>query len=196
MKALIEISGTGGELVVCPISAEAHDYWSNKSEENLEQYISDGNLEGHPKNSDFALDENGGHKSWFELDELGHFMGAHPNNCNLVVKVKSGNEFREVLNADLKRAISKTKSKLQTKIFARDIRDRKPAIQIFSYEKGNFFEGLFEFDTKKDFKDLTFSITNFGNEKIITSVSFKGQEIENIGGNTTSKGFFVELCHA
>ena len=96
MKALIEISGTGGELVVCPISAEAHDYWSNKSEENLEQYISDGNLEGHPKNSDFALDDNGEHKSWFELDELGHFMGAHPNNCNLVVKVKSGNEFREV----------------------------------------------------------------------------------------------------
>ena len=110
MKALIEISGTGGELVVCPFSAEAHDYWSNKSEENLEQYISDGNLEGHPKNSDFALDENGEHKSWFELDELGHFMGAHPNNCNLVVKVKSGNEFKEVLNADLKRAISKTKS--------------------------------------------------------------------------------------
>ena len=35
MKALIEISGTGGELVVCPISAEAHDYWSNKSEENF-----------------------------------------------------------------------------------------------------------------------------------------------------------------
>ena len=62
MKALIEISGTGGELVVCPISAEAHDYWSNKSEENLEQYISDGNLEWHPKNSDFALDENGEHK--------------------------------------------------------------------------------------------------------------------------------------
>jgi len=195
MKALIEIYGTGGELVVCPISAEVHDYWSNKSEENLEQYITEGNLERHPKTSDFALDENGEHRPWFELDELEHFMGAHHDNCNLVVKVKTGNEFRKVLDADLKRAIFKTKSKLRTKIFAPDIRHRKPAIQIFSYQKGYFFEGSFEFDTNSDFKDLTFSITNFGNEKIITSVSFKGQEIENIGGSTISKGFFVKLCH-
>ena len=125
-------------------------------------------------------------------------MSAH----NHVMK-KFGHPVKEL--GEIKNLAGKGAWMMMQRSFKKEVTDEKikkemtnEFIDFYSKNIANDsrpFEGLFEFDTKKDFKDLTFSITNFGNEKIITSVSFKGQEIENIGGNTTSKGFFVELCH-
>ena len=195
MKALLEISGRGGELVVCPLTNKAYEYWSSRSEEDLEQYVIDGNCASHPTVADFAIDAAGDHRPWSELDELGHFFGGHPRHCNLVVTVSSDEGTKKILNGDLRQGISRSKSKLRTTAFAKKkSTDRRPAIQIFSYEKGCFFEGSFEFETKKDLKDLEFHVTGFHSESIITNIFFQGHEVENIGGDTTGKGFFATLC--
>ena len=56
MKAIIEISGSGGEIVICPLTAGVYEYWFSKGEEDLERYIADGNSGIHPPAADFALD--------------------------------------------------------------------------------------------------------------------------------------------
>jgi hypothetical protein len=195
MKAIIEISGSGGEIVICPLTAGVYEYWFSKGEEDLERYIADGNSGIHPPAADFALDESGNHQSWWELDQLGHFSGAHPSTCVLTIKVNSNGESKRVLGGNLKHSIIRSKSKLRTNAFARGLKDRQPAIQIFSYEKGFFFEGSFEFNSKKDFQDLVFFATSFHNQTLITSVLFKGKELENTGGDSVGMGLFATLCH-
>jgi hypothetical protein len=193
--AFLEINGRGGEIVMFPLSSFAYEYWLSRDEGLLIDYLCEGNNGMHPQDADFAIDNNNVHRPWYELDDLGHFFGAHPEFCDVQIVIEVSGKRKKILNNGLVKAVTKSKSKMITKShLKKNLRDRVPAVQIFSYEKGCFFNGKFEFNSNKDFQKLEFQITTFSQESLVTSVMFDGKEIEDLQGGTTGKGLFAKLC--
>ena len=194
MKARVEINGRGGELVLHRLTQEAFDFWESQSEELLTDYVLDNReCAGVPDFAKFASGSDDQSLEWYELDSLGHYYGPHPSFSDLLIAIDSGSGFKEVLSDDFKRGVAKAKSKLLNKSVMNHFSQREPAVQIYSVEKGCLFEAEFDFDNKRDFRDLVFNASVFFDETLITSVYFKDVALDNLGGDTTGKGIFVKL---
>ena len=196
MKAKLELNGLGGELVLKAISEEAYEYWINQPDSKLSDYIIGEKVEDVPLSASFAVDEFGEHLSWYDLDDLGHYYGPHPSHCSLSVYVdhEESDDFRLVLDDSFKRAVSKAKGKVRNGRRLRQLDKTTPAIQIYSVEKGCLFESEINLKSREDFRDLVFYVTSFHGEALITKVEYQGGIIDNIGGDTTGKGIYAELC--
>jgi hypothetical protein len=66
--------------------------------------------------------------------------------------------------------------------------------QMYSSEKGCFFDGIVETVGEFDPKKLMIYTTEFLNgEDTITSIEYDGVEIDNSGGDTTGKGYYAAV---
>jgi hypothetical protein len=69
--------------------------------------------------------------------------------------------------------------------------------QLYSSEKGSFFDGLIETHGDFDIKKLKIITTEFLNgEDTITGVEYDGVEIDNSGGDTNGKGYYASVWRA
>ena len=69
--------------------------------------------------------------------------------------------------------------------------------QLYSSEKGQFFDGIIETVGEFDPKKLTIVATEFLNgEDTITSVEYDGVEVDNTGGDTNGKGYYASVWKA
>ena len=218
----IQLNGYGGESAYMTISKEAHDFWKPICEEHgdydLSTYMnSDGeeedeydNIESVPVEAQFLhdTDDDNYKRPWYESHtEFEHSYGVEWGSAYIAVdevdsmeygashvaSVIEGENLQDMLN-ELDEA-SDYELEPVSMDEAYDVPEGTEYIaQLYSSEKGNFFDGVIEtvgdFDPKK-LKIYTLEYLN--GEDTVTSVEYDGVEVDNNGGDTNGKGYSASV---
>ena len=217
----ISITGYGGEGAYMSITKEAHDFWKSVVEEHgdsdfVNYMVNDDpddyefeNIESVPKEADF-LSEYGeqDYKSpWFEAPtEYEHQYGATYDASYITVDEVDSDEYmsnviREVINGEeVSELISNLEEETDYEFEGTDFiecyagNDVEYIAQMYSSEKGGFFDGIIETVGDFDPKKLKFYCSEYDNgEETITSIEYDGVEIDNQGGDTNGKGYYASV---
>jgi len=221
----IQLNGYGGESAYMTISKEAHDFWQpvceQHSDYDLSTYMnSDGeeddeydNIESVPVEAQFLhdVDDDNYKHPWYESHtEFEHSYGVELGSAYLVVDeldsdgiysnhiadVIEGENLQDMLN-ELDEA-----SGYELEPVIMDSLDEAPEgtefiAQLYSSEKGCFYEGVIETVGEFDVKKIKVYTTEYMNgEDTITSIEYDGVEVENNGGDTNGKGYSAAIWAA
>lgn len=210
----ITMSGYGGELVYGAISKEAYDWWVEKDEELLENYVHEDDEEalqnmGVPVEADFRHDD-GYHSQWYEVDTVEHDNGVAFDNAHICVEqveddTWNAKSIKEVFDGTLEDFINKTNKGEFDKGpavggnigFVQNEFDTKEPYLFYgmSVEKGSFFDGMVVTNgTEFNPRLLSFSATEYPNgDNIIGSLTYNGEDVDNNGGDTRGKAMYFEV---
>jgi hypothetical protein len=221
----VQLNGYGGESAYMSVSKEAHDFWQPICEEHgdydIVQYMnSDGddkpeydNIESVPAEAQFLHDKEDDNykRPWYESHtEFEHSYGVELGSAYLVVDevdsaeymsnhiadVIEGENLQDMLN-ELDEA-----SGYELEPVIMDANDEAPEgtefiAQLYSSEKGCFYEGVIETVGEFDVKKIKVYTTEYMNgEDTITSIEYDGVEVENNGGDTNGKGYSAAIWEA
>ena len=217
----ILINGYGGEAAYMSISKEAHDFWKEQTEENgdhdLVQYMIADDLDecefedvdSVPEDAQFLNDPDDEmyKRPWYESHtEFEHSYGAEYGSAYINVDEVSSTEYnaniiREVMNHV---AVSELSDQIGEETdWAVEIvemgccdeaEDAKYIAQMYSSEKGCFFDGRIETVGEFDPKKLKIHTTEFLNgEDTVTEVYYDGVPVDNDGGDTNGKGYYASV---
>jgi len=215
----ISISGYGGESSYMSISKEAHDFWKDHTEQygdgDLVTYMTqaeDGDyefeeLEGVPTEAEFMTDEDGDPRPWYEPpNEIDHTFGANYDSSYITVDEVSNDEYNadhvaEVIDREdvyelNDRVLEESDNTVE--IVEMGCCNEQPEVryiaQMYSAEKGCFFDGIIE--THGDFdprKLMIYTVEYMNGEDTITEVHYDGVEVDNMGGDTNGKGYYAAV---
>lgn len=210
----ITMGGYGGELVYGAITKEAYDWWVEKDEELLENYVHEDDEEalqnmGVPVEADFRHDD-GYHSQWYEVDSVEHDNGVAFDNAHICVEqveddTWDAKSIKEVFDGTLEDFINKTNKGEFDKGpavggnigFVQHEFDTKEPYLFYgmSVEKGSFFDGMVVTNgTEFNPRLLSFSATEYPNgDNIIGSLTYNGEEVDNNGGDTRGKAMYFEV---
>ena len=215
------ISGYGGEAAYMGISKEAHDFWKPVLDEHgdsdLVAYMSSDEdedpeydeIESVPEEAQFLHDKEDDNykRPWYESHtEFEHSYGGTWDSCHICVdEVESAEYNSSVVSEVLDERVDELNDRLgeesdyEVEMVQMGVCDDSPegveyVAQLYSSEKGTFFEGTIttygEFDPTK----LTIVTTEYMNgEDTISSVEYDGVEIDNEGGDTNGKGYYASV---
>jgi len=215
----VQISGYGGESAYMSISKEAHDFWQPICEEHgdsdLVEYMncdeleecSFENIDEVPVEAQFLndVDDDNYKRPWYESHtEFEHSYGAEYGSAYLSVEEVESEEYsakniNEVMyNKDINELNDKVLEETDNEVEVLEMgcceeHDGYVA-QLYSSEKGCFFDGVIETVGEFDPKKLKIYTTEFLNgEDTITSIEYDGVEVENNGGDTNGKGYYASV---
>lgn len=217
----IHISGYGGEAAYMSISKEAHDFWAPICEEHgdsdlvtymacddLDECEFD-NIDNVPVEAQFLNDPDDDmfKRPWYESHteyehQYGSEFGSSYMDIDEVDSAEySANVIREVISREsvedlCNRIGEETDWEVElydsTECYAGE--DVKYIAQLYSSEKGCFFDGIIETVGEFDPKKLEFHLSEFDNgEQSITSILYDGVEVDNSGGDTNGKGYSASV---
>lgn len=217
----IMITGYGGESAYMSISKEAHDFWKPICDEHgdndLVQYMIADELEdckfedidSVPEEAQFLHDKDDDNykRPWYESHtEYEHSYGATYGSAYLTVEEVNSDQYTakvicEIIeNEDIQELADRLLEESNYEAELTDIeehyagKDIEYIAQLYSSEKGTFFEGIIETVGNFDPKKLIFHLGEFDNgEETITSVEYDGVEIDNSGGDTNGKGYYCSV---
>ena len=218
----ITLNGYGGESAYMSISKEAHDFWHPVCEEHsdydLSTYMnSDGeedlefdNIESVPPEAQFLHDKDNDHskRPWHESHtEFEHTMGVEWSSAYVVVEEVNSADYMSNHIADVIEGenLSELLSNLEEEhnyeieLTQMGCEDEAPEgveyiAQLYSSEKGSFFDGVIETVGEFDLKKLKVYTTEYMNgEDTVTSIEYEGNDIENNGGDTNGKGYSAHV---
>lgn len=218
----IHITGYGGEAAYMSISKEAHDFWKPICEEHgdndLVAYMAsdDGEepeydeIDSVPVEAQFLNDPDDDMRKrpWYESHtEFEHSYGATYGSAWISVDEISSTEYNANIIAEVMERvdISDLNSSLgeetewEFELVEMGCCDDDPEgveyiAQLYSSEKGSFFDGIIETVGDFDPKKLKIYTTEFLNgEDTITSVEYDGVEVDNQGGDTNGKGYYASV---
>lgn len=213
-----QITGYGGEAAYMSISKEAHDFWAPICEEEGDTHLvdymlaaEDGTLDEMeidvPEEAQFLLDEDGDPRPWYEgPNEYEHSYGATYGSSYITVdEVDSGDYTSKVINEimnyeEVSSLVDRIQEESEYENDGTDFmecyagKDVEYIAQMYSSEKGCFYDGIIETVGEFDIKKLVFHCGEYDNgEEIITSVEYNGVEIDNQGGDTNGKGYMAAV---
>ena len=218
----IQLSGYGGESAYMSISEKAHDFWKSVCEEHgdydLSAYMTSDdddepdfeNVENVPAEAQFLhdADDNNYKRPWYESHtEFEHSYGVEWSSAYIVVEEVDSNEFipntvADVIDGEnLQELLDKVDeaSGYELEPVTMGCADEAPEgtefiAQLYSSEKGQFFDGVIETIGEFDIKKLKVYTTEYLNgEDTITGIEYEGIDIENEGGNTNGKGYSASV---
>jgi len=215
----LQINGYGGEAAYMSITKEAHDFWKNHTEEygdgDLVHYMTqaeDGDfdfedLKGVPAEAQFLNDEDGDPCPWFEShSEIEHTYGATYDSSWITVDEVDGDDYSAGHVADVieREEVTALNDRLGEETdwtheavemgCCDEHTDTKYIAQMYSSEKGCFFDGVIETVGEFDATKLKIYTTEFLNgEDTVTSIEYDGEEIDNVGGDTNGKGYYAAV---
>lgn len=216
----ISLTGYGGEAAYMSISKEAHDFWKPILEEHgdsdlVNYMVNDDpndydfeNIDSVPPEADFLQDPDADYKSpWYEAPtEYEHQYGVSYEASYISVdEVDSDDYMSKVLNEvidrqDLPEFISNLQEETEYEFEGTDFtecyasNDIEYIAQMYSSEKGSFFDGIIETVGEFDPKKLNFMLGEYDNgEETITGIEYDGVEIDNQGGDTNGKGYYASV---
>jgi hypothetical protein len=219
----ILIQGYGGESAYMSISKEAHDFWSAHTEEHggndlVEYMIADdvedcdfNELQEVPSEAQFLNDPDDDNykRPWYESHtEFEHTYGGTYDSCRIDVDEVDSDEYnanaiREIFSMmDVTELVDEIGEETDWEVELQeysccDEPEAEYIAQMYSSEKGCFFEGVIETVGEFDPKKLKFYVTEFLNgEDTITSIEYDGVEIDNSGGDTNGKGYYASVWKA
>lgn len=220
----IMINGYGGEAAYMSISKEAHDFWKpiidEHGDNDLVAYMAADDdeepeydeIDGVPEDAQFLHDKDDDNykRPWYESHtEFEHQYGGEYSSCYISVDEVENSEYNaDVLSEVLSERITDLNDRLgeesdyevemvQMTAGGEEPEGTEYIAQLYSSEKGTFFDGTIttygDFDPNK----LTIVTTEFMNgEDTITSVEYDGVEIDNDGGDTNGKGYYASVWKA
>ena len=220
----IRLYGYGGEAAYINLTKEAYDFWHNHTEEHYDddfvQYLVNDDpedcdyqeLEVVPKEADFltSYGEDDYKSAWYEAPtEFCHQNGVEYSNASIEVEEVdsddySANYIRDVelgndsLN-DLVDAIQEEDSEKFDEMVSwgegyEFAEQGKYVCQMYSAEKGTFFEAIIETIGDFDFKKLKILNNEYPNgEDIVDGLEYDGVELDNQGGDTNGKGYSAHV---
>jgi len=218
----ITLNGYGGESAYMSVSKEAHDFWKSVCDDHgdydLSAYMTSDeddepefeNVENVPPEAQFLhdTDEDNYKRPWYESHtEFEHTYGVEWNSAYIVVDevnsqeynadhvadVIDGENLSEMLN------ILEEESGWELELTSMDCADEVPEgteyiAQMYSSEKGTFFEGILETTGDFDPKKLkVYCLEYLNGEDTVVNIEYDGNEIENDGGDTNGKGFSAAI---
>jgi hypothetical protein len=214
----LTINGYGGEGAYINISKEAHDFWSNHNDEygdgDFVQYLVNDDpddieyedLDEVPPEADFLKVEGEDYKSqWYEAEnEFCHQYGVEYGSAWLTIDEVASADYSAAHIADV--IESKNVTELIEEVgeetdWEVELQDSNEGdwyeqqgdyvCQMYSSEKGSFFDAVIETVGEFDPKKLKFIINEYPNgEDIIDSVTYNDEELDNNGGDTNGKGYY------
>ena len=218
----VQLNGYGGESAYMSISKEAHDFWQPICEEHgdsdLVQYMNSDDdeapeyeeIESVPESAQFLHDKEDDNykRPWYESHtEFEHSYGVEWNSAYIVVDevdsmeysashvadVIEGENLQDMLN-ELDEASGYELEPVDMGE-AYDVPDGTEYIaQLYSSEKGNFFDGVIETTGDFDPKKLkVYTLEYLNGEDTVTSIEYDGVEIDNGGGDTNGKGYSAHV---
>lgn len=214
------INGYGGESAYMSVSKEAHAFWSKHTEENgdndLVNYMvnaEDGDfefedLEEVPLNAQFLYNADDDYSSpWYEApSEFEHSWGVEYSSANIVIDEIESDDYNSKWLADVIESTNISDQVDENEdweaIVEMDVCGDTPEgteyiAQLYSSEKGTFFDGIIETVGDFDIKKLKIYTTEYLNgEDTITSVEYNGVEVDNQGGDTNGKGYYGAVWEA
>jgi hypothetical protein len=219
----ITINGYGGEASYMSISKEAHDFWKSVKEEHgdgdLVHYMISAedeefdfdNIDEVPENAMFMTDEDGDPRPWYEPpNEIEHTYGVSYDSAWIEVDELDGDEYGSTV---IETVVEHTEvTALVDQVYEESgddaieineysccdepSEDVKYMAQMYSAEKGTFFDGVVHLTggEKFDPSKLKIHVVEFLNgEDTITSVEYNGVEVDNNGGDTNGKGYYADV---
>jgi hypothetical protein len=218
----IMLNGYGGESAYMTISKEAHDFWQPLCESHgdydLVQYMnSDGDdepeyeeIENVPESAQFLhdVDEDNYKRPWYESHtEFEHSYGVEWGSAYIVVEEVDSAEYVSNIVADviegenlsdmLNELDEASDYELEPVSMgeAYDVPEGTEYIaQLYSSEKGQFFDGIIETIGEFDAKKLkVYTLEYLNGEDTVTSIEYDGVEIDNAGGDTNGKGYSASV---
>ncbi len=218
----IMLQGYGGESAYMTISKEAHDFWNAQCNEHgdydLVQYmVSDEDdepeyeeIDDVPESAQFLhdKDEDNYKRPWYESHtEFEHSCGVEYGSANLTVDEVDSRDYgaNDVAEVYSYQSLSELHDQLgEDSDWAHEMvemgcEDEAPdgtdyIAQMYSSEKGCFFEGIIETVGKFDPKKLKVYTTEYLNgEDTVTSVEYDGVDVDNDGGDTNGKGYSAHV---
>jgi hypothetical protein len=213
----IQLWGYGGEAEYMELTEAQYDFWSKHIEEHGDgdavQYCTnaeDGDFEFEdidelPEEMQFLKVEGEDYSSsWYESPTgFTHQWGVDYNNANVTIEEVDGEEYMAsqletiVEGESLSEWVEEIQAQddYQTEIVEMGVdegEDKEPkyVAQMWSAEKGTFFDGIIvttgDFDPKK-LKIYTSEYLN--GDDTVQSIEYDGQEVDNAGGDTNGKGY-------
>jgi len=218
----VTISGYGGESAYMSINKEAFEFWNPITEENgdsdLTNYMvnaEDGDFEFEdieqvPDSADFlkSADADGEvwRSPWYEAPtEFEHSWGVEYNSANITVDEVASDDYSAkwvadvIENVNICDSIDNEELDIEVEM---DVCSEAPdgteyIAQMYSSEKGQFFDGVIETVGDFDINKLKIYTMEYMNgEDTITSVEYNGVEIDNQGGDTNGKGYYGAVWKA
>ena len=218
----IQLNGYGGESAYMTVSKEAHDFWQPLCEKHgdydLTTYMnSDGeeedeyeNIESVPPEAQFLhdTDHDNYKRPWFESHtEFEHSMGVEWGSAYIVVEEVDSNDYMSNFVADVIEGENLQEllgnldeaSNYELEPVIMGCEDEAPdgveyIAQLYSSEKGQFFDGIIETIGSFDLKKLKVYTTEYLNgEDTVTMLEYEGNEIDNEGGDTNGKGYSASV---
>lgn len=213
----IQLWGYGGEAEYMELTEAQYDFWSKHIEEHGDydavQYCTnaeDGEfsfdaLEDLPEEMQFLKVPGEDYSSsWYESPTgFTHQWGVDYNNANISVNEVSGTDYNSAHIADVvdSESLSEYIGNIEeennyelelTEMGVDEGEDKQPKYiaQMWSAEKGTFFEGYIETVGDFDPKKLKIYTSEYLNgDDTVQSIEYDGAEVENHGGDTNGKGY-------
>lgn len=193
MKAQIQLTGMGSEVVIFELSQQTYAYWKTQEKQKLYDYLIN------EKACEIAVEHkfahvDGSQRPWWDLDNVGHYYGASPNSSEIEVFLNEGGKKTQVLDKKLKQGVAQIKARISTKKFELNKPEIMYTAVISSIERGFIFEKEFEFDKKSEFQKLVFQSISLPHGNLITDILFLEEPLIGLdGGDTIVKGYEVGL---
>ena len=165
-------------------------------------------LEIVPKEADFltSYGEDDYKSNWFEAPtEFLHQMGVEYGSSYLTVEEVDSMKYMSKHVADvidserLMELVDKIQEDSDYEVELADHGEELPdegeyVCQLYSSEKGQFFDGIIETVGDFDVKKLKFMINEYPNgEDVIDGVEYDGVDVENQGGDSNGKGYSAHV---
>ena len=217
----IQLNGYGGESAYMSVSKEAHDFWKPICEEHgdydLSAYMTSDdddpefeNIESVPPEAQFLhdVDEDNYKRPWYESHtEFEHSYGVEWSSAYIVVEEVDSMEYSANTVADVIEGENlqdllnniEEESGWEIELTEMGCLDEVPEgtefiAQMYSSEKGQFFDGVVETVGEFDLKKLKVYCMEFLNgEDTVVNIEYDGNEIENDGGDTNGKGYSAAI---
>jgi hypothetical protein len=202
----IKISGYGGEIVYSDSNKDEYDYWETFIDERRSQFnipedespfnrymMDKDDVGGYEDVPDYASR----HGEWYDNDYIDHGMGVNFYSGYISITEcetddYNSKETKTIIESKLGEIVDNHCATLV--IGDSEAIDKPYLFYAMSAEKGIFFDGRLTTIGKIDLSKLKFECTEYPNEDTLMSyVYYDDVEIDNDGGETNSKGLYIEL---
>ena len=204
------------------VTKEAFDFWHPITEEHgdndLTNYMinaEDGDFEFEetdevPEHADFLMSPDADGESWrspwYESPtEFEHSWGVEYNSANITIDEVASDDYNAKWIADVIENKNITDSidneeydfDVQMDVCSEAPEGTEYIAQMYSSEKGSFFDGIIETVGEFDVKKLKIHTMEYMNgEDVITNIEYNGVDIDNQGGDTNGKGYYGAIWEA
>jgi hypothetical protein len=206
----IMLWGYGGESAYMRLTKEQYEYWNQRKEEEDERdilvdYMLDEDREevaDVPPAMDFMGDPEdleGPRYAWHDApNEITHQYGVDYSSARITITELDSEDYSANIIEDVVEGVELDEFVNEHEIewFSDEVEESESdyMLQFYSSEKGTFFEGIFSTAGKFDPSKLTINSTEYFNgDDTIETITYDGEEIENMGGDTNGKGYTVAI---